>query len=102
MRPLHALWRPDEKQTQRFSLTLKRDDGSRARCQFCGEKAVEGILIYDPSEVCLPEMNHATGSYYPLHIRIHGVLLRCEACRDADKGKDGIFYNDKYGKWFKG
>ena len=101
MRPLHAIRRLNEKQMQRFSLTLERYDGSRVKCQFCDEVAAEGILIYDPSEISLPGMDHKTGAYYPLHIRIHGVLLRCEACRDADKGKDGIFYHDKYGKWFK-
>ena len=92
MRPMFGLRRRDEKQMQRLRLTLKRDDGSRTRCQFCAEDAAEGIPIYDASQI----------TRFPLRIGIHGVLLRCEACRDADRGKGGVFYRDTYGKWFKG
>ena len=101
MREKITLQRLDEKQTQWFCLTLKRDDGSRAKCQFCDEEAAEGIPIYDPSEISRHGMDHNTGAYYPLRIGIHGVLLRCGVCRDANRGKDGIFYHDTYCKWFK-
>ena len=101
MRAKITLQRLDEKQTLWFCQTLKQDDGSRAKCQFCGKDAAEGIPIFDPSEISLPGMDHVTGAYYPLRIGIHSVLLRCEACRDDDRGKGDIFYHDTFDKWFR-